>query len=99
MGLDYKKKLYKLLMLDRKREKGGRVSSERRKRNCYFCKRDIKNIDYKDIDILKKFTTSSGRLLSSRITRICPKHQRRLTNAVKRAREIALLPFVETSYR
>jgi len=74
------------------------LSTERRKRYCYFCKNGIDNIDYKDKDLLMKFTTPSGRILSSRITRICPKHQRKLNKAVKRAREIALMPFVEIAY-
>lgn len=74
------------------------MSSERRKRNCYFCKNGIDEIDYKETGLLKKFTTPSGKLLPSRITKVCPKHQRKLTRAVKRAREIALLPFVETTY-
>lgn len=74
------------------------MSSERRKRNCYFCKNGIDEIDYKETGLLKKFITPSGKLLPSRITKVCPKHQRKLTRAVKKAREIALLPFVETTY-
>jgi small subunit ribosomal protein S18 len=74
------------------------LSSDIRKRNCYFCKNGIDKIDYKDKNLLVKFTTPSGRILSSRITRVCPKHQRKIQRAVKRAREIALIPFVETSY-
>lgn len=74
------------------------MSSEYRRKNCYFCKNGIVEINYKDTDLLGKFTTPSGRLLPSRITKICPKHQRKLSKAVKMARQIALLPFVETIY-
>lgn len=75
------------------------MSSERRKKRCYFCKNDIEKVNYKQIEILKRFTTPSGKILSSRITKICPKHQRQLSAAVKRAREIALLPYMETAYK
>lgn len=74
------------------------MSTEKRKKNCYFCKNDMDYVDYKDVNLLKKFTTPSGKILASRITRICPKHQRRLKEAVKRAREIALMPYVKSSY-
>ena len=51
-------------------------------------------IDYKDVDLLKKFITDRGKILPRRLTGLTSKHQRDLTNAVKRARIIALLPFV-----
>lgn len=75
------------------------MSTKMRKIYCYFCKNGIDEIDYKDKALLTKFTTPSGRILSSRITKICPKHQRKIQRAVKRAREIALIPFVEITYR
>ena len=50
-------------------------------------------IDYKDVDLLKKFITERGKIIPSRITGNCARHQRRLTTAVKRARTTALLPF------
>jgi len=61
----------------------------------YFSKHNIKYIDYKDTDVLRKFLNPHGRLLSRRRTNLSAKNQRALANAVKRARQMALLPFVE----
>lgn len=63
-------------------------------KQCYFTQNNIKHIDYKDIDILKKFLNPHARLLSSKKTGVSSKHQRKLAEAVKRARIMALLPFV-----
>lgn len=60
---------------------------------CRFCKNNVKEIDYKDTSLLKGFINDRGKILSSRITRLCSFHQRRLAQAIKRAREIALLPY------
>ncbi|TPW19387.1 MAG: SSU ribosomal protein S18P, partial [Elusimicrobia bacterium] len=60
---------------------------------CRFCAEQIKKVDFKQIQVLRTFTTERGRILSSRITGNCAKHQRQLTTAVKRARYLALLPF------
>ena len=62
-----------------------------KKKVCIFC--EGKKIDYKDVATLRKFVTESGKILPSRQTGTCPKHQRELTVAIKRARNIALLPF------
>ena len=64
-----------------------------RKRVCAFCADKSKEIDYKDINKLKKYITERGKILPRRISGNCAKHQRMLTEAVKRARNIALLPF------
>lgn len=64
-----------------------------KKKVCLFCENKSKAIDYKDIATLKKFVTEKGKILPSRQTGTCPKHQRAITVAVKRARNIALLPF------
>ena len=64
-----------------------------RRKVCRFCVEQIKKVDFKQIQILRTFTTERGRILSSRITGNCAKHQRQLTRAVKRARYLALLPF------
>jgi len=66
-----------------------------KKRSCRFCKEKIKTIDYKDIGRLQRFTTEKGKILSSRLTGNCAKHQRKLAQAIKRARFIALLPFIK----
>ncbi len=60
---------------------------------CYFCANKIESIDYKDVVLLKKHTTERGKILSQRISGACAKHQRYLTKAIKRARNLGLLPF------
>ncbi len=64
-----------------------------RKKVCAFCVDKIQLIDYKDISKLRKFVSERGKILPRRITGNCAKHQRQLTTAVKRARQIALLPY------
>jgi len=63
-------------------------------KECFFCKANIKNINYKDIELLRRFTTPQARIIRRRKTSACAKHQRGLAKAVKRARYLALLPFV-----
>jgi small subunit ribosomal protein S18 len=64
------------------------------KKVCYFCKNRIHEIDYKDYELLRKFMTPRGKILPRRNTGTCAKHQRQLARAIKRAREMALLPYV-----
>ncbi|MDR1506898.1 MAG: 30S ribosomal protein S18 [Treponema sp.] len=64
-----------------------------KKKVCRFCTQKLK-IDYKDSDMLRKFITERGKILPRRITGTCAKHQRALALAIKRARIIAILPFV-----
>lgn len=66
----------------------------RQRRTCYFCEEKIEQIDYKDVDMLKEFLSERGKIRSRRQTSTCAQHQRRLAQAVKRARHLALLPFV-----
>jgi len=66
----------------------------RRRSTCYFCEEDIEHVDYKDIGTLKEFLTERGKIRSRRQTSTCAQHQRQLAKAVKRARHLALLPFV-----
>lgn len=63
-------------------------------KQCYFSQNNIQHIDYKDTDILKKFLNPHARLLSRKRTGVTAKNQRKLANAVKRARFMALLPFI-----
>ncbi|MFH1857390.1 MAG: 30S ribosomal protein S18 [Candidatus Omnitrophota bacterium] len=65
-----------------------------RKKVCKFCVEKSDEIDYKDVSRLQKFVTERGKILPSRISGTCAKHQRKLTRAIKHARVIALLPFV-----
>ena len=65
-----------------------------RKKVCRLCIQKVTEIDYKDVDLLRKFITDRGKILPRRITGNCAKHQRMLARAIKRARMVALLPFV-----
>lgn len=71
-----------------------RERSKKKKRICSFCVDKIETIDYKDVARLKKFITERGKILPRRISGNCAHHQRMLTLAIKRARNMALLPFV-----
>ena len=66
-----------------------------KKRPCRLCKEKVKSIDYKNIDLLSKFVSDRGRIISTRITGNCAKHQRMVANGIKRARLAALLPYVK----
>jgi len=72
-----------------KRERGRRA----KKRICSFCVDKMEAIDYKDVPRLKKYITERGKILPRRISGNCARHQRMLTSSIKRARNIALLPF------
>lgn len=65
-----------------------------RKKVCVFCVDKVDHIDYKDTAKLRRYITERGKIVPRRISGNCAKHQRQLTIAVKRARQIALLPFV-----
>ena len=66
----------------------------RRRKVCQFCADKDKKIDYKDAETLKKYITERGKILPRRVTGTCAMHQRAVTTAVKRARTVALLPYV-----
>ncbi len=72
-----------------KRDRGRRP----RKKVCTFCVDKVESIDYKDVAKLRRFITERGKILPRRISGNCAKHQRQVTVAIKRARNIALLPF------
>jgi len=61
---------------------------------CFFSQNNIKHIDYKDVELLKRFLNPHGRILSRRQTGVSSKNQRKLARAVKRARFMALLPYI-----
>ena len=65
----------------------------RRRKVCFFCVDKIDHIDYKNVKGLKRYITDRGKILPSRISGNCAKHQRKLTVAINRARNIALVPF------
>ena len=70
--------------------RGGR----RRRKVCYFTINKITKIDYKDVDLLKRFVSDRGKILPRRVTGTRAKYQRMLATAIKRARQMALLPYV-----
>ncbi len=65
----------------------------RRKKVCKFCVEKIDSINYKDVRLLQQFVAERGKIVPRRLTGVCTPHQRRLTAAIKQARNIALLPF------
>ena len=80
-------------------QRGGGRRFSRRPRVCQFCADKTKSLDYKQIDLLKRFVTDQGKIRSRRETGACAKHQRMVARAVKRARHMALLPFSTERYR
>ncbi len=72
----------------------GRRGRTRRRKKCPFTAAGVREIDYKDVDTLKRFVTERGKILPKRITGVSAYHQRLLADAIKRARYMALLPFV-----
>lgn len=76
-------------------ERGGRYV--RRVRVCQFCAEKIKTVDYKQNDLLRRYVTERGKIRPRRQTGACAKHQRMVTEAIKRARHMALLPFTAGS--
>lgn len=72
---------------------GGGKMRKPKKRVCNFCIDKVESIDYKDVNKLRRYITERGKIIPRRISGNCAKHQRQLTLAIKRARNIALLPF------
>lgn len=77
-------------------DRGGRNGGMRkgRKKVCSFCVDKVDYIDYKDVARLRKFISERAKILPRRVTGTCARHQRELTTAIKRARHIALLPYI-----
>jgi small subunit ribosomal protein S18 len=72
---------------------GGRGKFFRRKKVCKFCTEKLDAIPYRDVRLLQQFVAERGKIVPRRLTGVCTTHQRRLTRAIKQARNIALLPF------
>ena len=66
----------------------------RRRKVCQFCVDRVEEIDYKDVNRLRKFISERAKIIPRRVTGTCARHQRELTTAIKRARQIALLPYI-----
>jgi small subunit ribosomal protein S18 len=65
-----------------------------RRKSCFFCKEKVEEVDYKNYNQLRRYVSEKGKIRSRRITGACRRHQRQVAVAVKRAREMALLPYV-----
>ena len=76
------------------RRRGGPSAGPIRKKNCWYCRQKIEEVDYKDVNQLRRYISEKGKIRSRRITGACRRHQRQVAVAVKRAREMALLPYV-----
>lgn len=76
-----------------KRAKSDKPYRRPRKKVCNFCVDRVDEIDYKDVEKLRKYVSDKGKILPRRVTGTCAKHQRKVTEAIKRARTVALLPF------
>jgi len=75
-------------------KKGDRPFDRSRRRYCHFCKEKIDEVDYKDYSVLGRFISDRGKIKPPRTTGSCRRHQRQVALAIKRAREMALLPYV-----
>lgn len=79
---------------DKDKDRDGGFNKRRQKKKvCQFCADKASSIDYKDVGKLRKYISERGKILPRRVTSTCAMHQRELTEAIKRARQIALLPF------
>lgn len=77
-----------------KRKRKAKFLAGRKKKSCRFCIDKIETIDYKDASVLRKFLTDRGRVFPRRTSANCARHQRQLATAIKRARYMALLPYL-----
>ena len=80
-------------MAEGKPGKPGRNQRPAKRKDCYFSKNKVEYIDYKDVALLRKFVSDRGKIKSSRVTGTTPQYQRLVAEAVKNAREMALLPY------
>jgi small subunit ribosomal protein S18 len=76
--------------------KKGRPVDPARRRYCSFCKAKVDEVDYKDVTALRRFVTERGKIKTRRVSGACRRHQRQVAAAIKRAREMALLPYIAT---
>jgi small subunit ribosomal protein S18 len=79
---------------ERGRKRPGAQTGPARRKSCQFCKAKLDDVDYKDINVLRRYISEKGKIRSRRITGACRRHQNQVSRAVKRAREMALLPYV-----
>jgi small subunit ribosomal protein S18 len=83
---------------DRDRKRGSKDAGKRlKKKVCVFCKEHIEWVDYKDVNLLRRFMSDRGKIRARRVSGNCSQHQREVAVAIKTARELALLPYVQRS--
>ena len=80
--------------MGRRREKPPRGGRPVKSKPCVFCKEDVAYVEYKDYNVLRRFVSDRGKIRARRVTGLCPQHQREAATSIKRAREMALLPYV-----
>ena len=81
---------------DQRGDRGGfRRHFPPRRKVCRFCQRNVRDIDYKNVDILKRYILERGKISPRRMTGTCAFHQRKISTAIKRARLLAMLPYIE----
>ncbi|MBD0330194.1 MAG: 30S ribosomal protein S18 [Thermoleophilia bacterium] len=78
----------------RRGKRPGQGGGPQRRRSCYFCKENVTEVDYKNAAQLRRYISEKAKIRSRRVTGACRRHQRQVAVAVKRAREMALLPYV-----
>ena len=74
-------------------KRGTAAGASTRRKPCYFCKEKVEEIDYKNYNQLRRYMSEKGKIRSRRISGACRRHQRQVAVAIKRAREMALLPY------
>ncbi len=77
-----------------RKRKGSPSSGPAKRKSCYFCREKVEEVDYKNYNQLRRFASEKGKIRSRRITGACRRHQDQIAVAVKRAREMALLPYI-----
>lgn len=77
----------------KKQRRNRPTTASRRRKYCFFCKEGVEEVDYKDHATLRRFMSERGKIRSRRTTGACRRHQRQVAVAIKRAREVALLPY------
>jgi small subunit ribosomal protein S18 len=77
-------------------KRGPSTGGQTRRKSCYFCKDKVEEIDYKNYNQLRRYMSEKGKIRSRRISGACRRHQRQVATAIKRAREMALLPYSVT---
>lgn len=76
------------------RKRAPMQGAQARRKSCYFCKEKVEEVDYKNYNQLRRYISEKGKIRSRRITGACRRHQEQIAVAIKRAREMALLPYV-----